>query len=74
MERNSSFGNAERHLAIVSGGTYPELGILERLRDVRSLEDERSHGKEGNEIENKLRCRRHGADPFKNVSGRRNSS
>jgi hypothetical protein len=40
----------ERDVAIVSGGMYPELGILERSRDVRSLVDKRSRGRDGNEI------------------------
>jgi hypothetical protein len=74
MRRDLSFGNADKDLAIVSGGMYPELGILKRSRDVRSLVDESNRGKDGNEIPQRVRCCRHGADPFKNVPGRKNSS
>jgi hypothetical protein len=35
---------------------------------VRSLVDERSCGNEGNDILERVRCRRHGVDPFKSVS------
>jgi hypothetical protein len=74
MQRDLSFGNADKDLAIVSGEMYPELGIFKRSRNARSLVDERSRGKDGKETENKVRCCRHGAGPFKNVSGRSNTS
>ena len=73
MEKYLRIGNADKDLAIVSGGMYPELGISKRSRYVRSLVDESNRGKDGNEIPQRVRYCRHGADPFKNVSGRNSS-
>jgi hypothetical protein len=72
--RNLSFGSADRDVAIVSGEMYPDSGILIRLRYVRSLVDERSCGNDGNEIRERVRRRRLGADPFKSLSRRTSSS
>ena len=71
MTRDSSFGNADRHVAIASGEIYPAFNIFLRQRNVRLVAVSRSRGSDGNEMFRKMRRCKHGVDPFNNVSGRK---